>query len=122
LTFHLLRVLSLKITVECEKPRYAKGKYEFEKLQDVFEFLDKIRGFAKGTIGSWLLLLAKDGYISYAHTARWVIGMKSDFHDYQLAQKVARETGLVKAFDKRSSDVGVALRFAKAFDEEASKH
>jgi hypothetical protein len=112
----------LRITVECEKPKYVKGKYEFEKLEDVCKFLVKIKGFAKGTIGSWLLILAKDGYISRTHTARSEIEMKSDFHDYELAQKVARETGLVRAFDRRSPKLDIAFAFAKAFDKEASKH
>lgn len=110
----------MKITVECESPKYAKGKFEFETLEDVYKFLVKIKGFTKVKVGTWLLILAKDGYISKTHTARWVIGMESNFHDYQLAQKVARETGLVRAFDKISPKLDLALAFAKAFDKEAS--
>jgi hypothetical protein len=106
--------------IECDKPKYVKGKYEFEKLKEVFRFLAKIRGFAKGTIGSWLLDIAQDGSIDGVSTARLSIKIKSDFHDYELAQKIAGETGLVGAFDKRSSKLDVALIFAKAFDKEAS--
>ena len=109
----------MKITVECEKPKYAKGNYNYTKLEDVYHFLVGIKGFPKGKIGHWLLGVAKDGSISRVHTARFTIDIKSDFHDYQLAQRIAQKTGLIRAFDRESPNVGVALSFAKAFDKEA---
>lgn len=120
MTFFLFEGAWLRIIVNCDKPKYAKGKYEFEKLEDVYKFLVKIKGFAKPTIGSWLLTIAKDGCINRVSTARLSIEIKSDFHDYQLAQKIARGTKLVGAFDRVSPKLDVALSFAKAFDKEAS--
>jgi DNA-directed RNA polymerase specialized sigma24 family protein len=112
----------LRIMVECESPKYAKGKYEFEKLEEVFKFLVKIKGFAKSTVGSWLLTIAKDGCINGTRTARSSLKIKSDFHDYELAQKVAEETGLIRGFGRVSPKLDIALAFAKAFDKEANKH
>jgi hypothetical protein len=111
----------LKITVECESPKYAKGKSNFAKLEDVYEFLVRIRGFPRGNIGSFLLTIAKDGCIHGAYTARYGLKITSDFHDYALAQKVATETGLSRAFGRISPRLDIALSFAKAFDKEADK-
>jgi len=112
----------LKITVECEKPKYAKGKYDFETLENVFKFLVGIKGFPRGNIGSFLLTIAKDGCIHGVYTARYALKITSDFHDYALAQKVATETRLVGAFDRVSPKLDIALVFAKSFDKEASEH
>ncbi len=112
----------MKITVECEKPKYAKGKYDFETLENVFKFLVGIKGFPRGNIGSFLLTIAKDGCIHGVYTARYALKITSDFHDYALAQKVATETRLVGAFDRVSPKLDIALVFAKSFDKEASEH
>jgi hypothetical protein len=108
----------LKIKVECDKPKYAKGVYEYSSLEELFTFLNNIRGFAKSNLGSWLLCVAKDGAIHGVYTARIGIKVKSNFHDYELAQKIARKTGLVGAWDKVSPNPEIALAFAKAFDKE----
>jgi len=111
----------LKIKVECDKPKYAKGTYEYHKLEEVFGFLNGIKGFAKPTIGAWLLCVAKDGAIEGVHTARIGIAIHSDSFDYQLAQKIAHKVGLIYGFDRTSTKLDVALAFAKAFDKEISR-
>ena len=111
----------LKIKVECDKPKYVKGIYEYTNLEQVFNFLNDIRGFSKPTIGAWLLNIAKDGSIHGVYTARIGIKIHSDFHDYELAQKTAKNTGLLYSWDKVSSKLETALAFARAFDIEADK-
>jgi len=111
----------LKIEVECLSPRYVKGNYGYRKLEEVFNLLVRIKGFPKGYIGHWLLTLAKDGSIDGVYTARYGIKMKSDFHNYTLAQKVAKESGLLQSFDKTSPKLEIALAFARSFDKEAYK-
>lgn len=110
----------MKIKVECNKPKYVKGTHEYTKLEEVFNFLNRIRGFAKPTIGAWLLCIAKDGAIDGVHTARIGIAIHSDFSDYELAQKIAHKVGLIYGFDRTSTKLDVALAFAKAFDKEVS--
>ena len=111
----------MKIKVECDKPKYAKGIYEYTKLEDVFLFLNRIKGFCRADIGSWLLCIAKDGSIEGVYTARIGLKMHSDFCDYELAQKIAKNTGLIYSFDRVSPKLDTALAFAKAFDIEANK-
>jgi len=111
----------LKITVECASPKYVKGNYDFARLEDVFNFLVRIKGFSRGNIGRWLLNIAKDGRIAGAYTARYGLKIESDFHNYALAQKIAKETELVQSFNKVSSKPEIAMAFAKAFDREANK-
>ena len=108
----------MKITVECEKPKYAKGTYQYSSLEEVYNFLTSIKGFAKPTVGAWLLCIAKDGVIHGVYTARLAIIVNSDFHDYKLAQKIAEETGLIYGFGKTDKKLETALAFAKVFDEE----
>jgi len=38
-TFSFFEGTFLRINVECEKPKYAKGKYDFETLENVLSFL-----------------------------------------------------------------------------------
>ena len=111
----------LKIKVECSSPRYVKGNYEYRNLEEVFNLLVKIKGFPRGNIGHWLLNLAKDGCIDGVYTARYGLKMKSDFHNYTLAQKAAKESGLLQSFDKVSPKLEIALAFARSFDKEAYK-
>jgi hypothetical protein len=105
--------------VECKSPKYAKGNYDYTKLEDVYNFLVGIKGFPKGDIGNWLLKIAKDGRIDGVYIARYAFEVKSDFHNYALAQKIAKETGLTRAFYRVSPKLEKALAFAKAFDKEA---
>lgn len=112
-----LRKRTLKIIVDCEKPKYVKGTHECSSLEEVYNFLTNIKGFAKPTVGAWLLCIAKDGLISGVHTARLEIKIHSDFHDYQLAQKIAKETGLIYGLDKTDEKLETALAFAKTFDK-----
>jgi hypothetical protein len=109
----------LKIKVECSSPKYVKGNYEYQRFEEVYNLLVRIKGFPKGYVGQWLLNLAKDGSIDGVYTARYGLKIKSDFHDYTLAQKVAKESGLLKSFDKVSPRLDIALAFAKSFDKEA---
>lgn len=111
----------MKIIIKCASPKYVKGNYVLSKLEEVFDFLTGIKGFPKGYIGSWLLNIAKDGHIYGVYTARYGLEIESDFHNYALAQKIAKETRLVQAFDRVSSKPDVAMAFARAFDKEASK-
>jgi hypothetical protein len=106
----------LNISIECKSPKYAKGTYNYTKLEDVFNFLVSIRGFPRGKIGHWLLNVAKDGIIHGVYTARYGLKIESDFHDYELAQKIAEETGLTQPFDRVSPNMDVALSFAESFD------
>jgi hypothetical protein len=76
--------------VECASPKYVKGNYGFAKLEDVFNVLLRIKGFPRGYIGHWLLNIAKDGRIDGVYTARYGLKIESDFHNYALAQKIAR--------------------------------
>ena len=119
--FFILAGNLLKITVECASPKYVKGNYGFAKLKDVFNFLVRIKGFPRGYIGHWLLNIAKDGRIDGVYTARYGLKIESDFHNYALAQKIAKETGLIQSFDKVSSKPEIAMAFAKAFDREVGK-
>jgi hypothetical protein len=107
----------LKITVECRSPKYAKGNYNYAKLEDVYSFLVGIKGFPRGKIGHWLLNVAKDGIIHGVYTARYGLKIESDFHDYQLAEKIAEETGLMQSFDRVSPRMDIALSFARSFDK-----
>ena len=109
----------MKIVVECKSPKYVKGNYNYTKLEDLFHFLVRIKGFPRGKIGHWLLNVAKDGVIHGVYTARYGLKIESDFHGYELAQRIARETELIQPFDKVSPKLDVALSFAKSFDEEA---
>ncbi len=111
----------LRITVKCTSPKYVKGNYDFSRLEDVFNFLVRIKGFPRGYIGSWLLNIAKDGCIHGVYTARYGLEIRSDFHNYALAQRIAEETGLLQSFDKVSSKPDIAISFAKTFDKEAGK-
>jgi hypothetical protein len=111
----------LKITIECEKPKYVKDTYHYQGLEDVYKFLLSIRGFPKGLIGHWLLNIAKEGFITPVRTARYDIGIDSDFHNYAFAEKMAKEVGLVYSFDIVSPKLEKALAFAQAFDEEVNK-
>jgi hypothetical protein len=47
--------------------------------------------------------------------------MGSNVHDYLLAQKVARAAGLLRTFDRVSSNLDKALVFAQSFDKEANR-
>jgi hypothetical protein len=107
----------LKITVDCKSPKYAKGSYNYTKLEDVYSFLVRIKGFPRGKIGHWLWVVAKDGIIHGVYTARYGLKIESDFHDYQLAEKIAEETKLLQAFDRVSPRLDVALSFARSFDK-----
>ena len=111
----------MKIKVECSGPRYVKGDYEYRKFEEVFNLLVRIKGFPRGNIGHWLFNLAKDGSIDGVYTARYGLKVKSDFHNYTLAQKVAEESRLLQSFDKISPKLEVALAFARSFDKEVYK-
>lgn len=103
--------------MECERPRYAKGSYDYTKLEDIYHFLVRIKGFPRGKIGHWLWCVAKDGIITGVYTARYGLRIESDFHDYQLAEKIADKTGLMRSFGSVSPRLDVALSFARSFDE-----
>jgi hypothetical protein len=105
--------------VECKSPKYVEGNYNYTKLEDVYNFLVRIKGFPRGKIGHWLLVVAKDGIIEGVYTARYGLRIVSDFHNYQLAQRIAEETRLIQAFDKVSPKMDVALSFARSFDNVA---
>jgi hypothetical protein len=112
------------IKVNCLAPKHAKGEYEFGKFEELFYWLAKIRGLAKGDPGNILFGLAKDGFYRVS-TARFSIGIECDFQDYFVAREVAERVGLLR--HKRGSDIlnsdrSVALRFAKILDEEALQH
>jgi len=111
----------LKIMAKCSAPRYAKGEYEFRSFEKVFDWLVKIRGFPKGGVGRFLFALAKDGHIDGVYTAHYSFEMESDFHDYFLAQEVARKTGLLYSFDRLSPKLDIALAFAKTLDKEVKR-
>ena len=108
----------MKIIIECKSPKYVKGTYNYTKLEDVFHFLVRVKGFPRGKIGYWLLDVAKDGIIHGVYTARYGLKIESDFHDYELAQKIANESGLMQPLGKVSEKIEIALSFAKSFDEE----
>ena len=111
----------MRISVKCKSPKYVKGNYDYAKLEDVFNFLLRIKGFPKGYVGHWLLNIAKDGRIDGVYTARYGLSIESDFHNYALAQKIAKESGLLLSFDSVSSKLDTALAFAQSFDKEAYK-
>lgn len=111
----------MKIYVDCENPKYVSGKYEFDKLEELFKFFMGIKGFPRGNIGSFLLTIAKDGSISGPYTSRYGFKITSDIHDYMLAKKLANETKLIDASDKVNWNLDTTLDFAKAFDKEVAK-
>lgn len=98
-----------------------KGNYEYQNLEEVFNLLVRIKGFPRGNVGHWLFNLTKDGSIHGVYTARYGLKIESDFHDYTLTQKVAKDSGLLRSFDKVSPRLDIALAFAQSFDKEAHK-
>ena len=110
----------MKVRISCKRPRYAVGEFTLSSLEEVYDWLAKIKGFASGGIGPWLLGLAKDGYLGRSISAREDIEIQSDTHDYLLAQDVAKETGLLGALDRVSGDRPVALEFARETDRRLS--
>jgi len=106
----------LKIKVNCIAPKYVRGDYEFHTFEELYNFLFRIKGLAKKYLSTWLYAVAKDGSISM-HSARCVIEIKSDFHDYDLANKVAQKVGRFKDPENRN----LALIFAKTLDKEIVK-
>jgi hypothetical protein len=109
----------LRVVVKCESPEYVKGNYEYTGLEGLFNFLLRIKRFPRGLIRYWLWNVAKEGFIGRVSCAMYDLEINADFHDYQLAKKIAEETRLLGAFDKVSENLDVALRFARAFDREA---
>jgi len=111
------------IRVKCSAPKYAKGQHEFRGLEELYNWLIKVKCLPRGNIGSYLYKLSKDGHVDRTVTARYDIEIESDFHDCLLAQEIAQKVGLLR--HKRgaleevvSPNLPPALKFAKAFDEE----
>lgn len=111
------------IKVKHSAPKYAEDKNEFLGFEELYNWLIKIKGLLRGNVSSYLFKLAKDGYVGRVVNARLDMEIESDFHDYFLAQEIARKVGLLrhkKGFLEEiiSPHLNLALKFAKAFDEE----
>lgn len=109
----------MKVKIKCTSPKYASGELQFSRFEDVWHWLCGIKGLGKGAVGRWLYALAKDGFVSVG-SARYNIEMKSDFHDYFLAQELGFKVGLLKTRrlgDSFSRERAVALAFAKEVDQ-----
>lgn len=107
----------MKVVINCMAPKYARGKFEFGTLEEVYHWLSNIKGLSKGSPSRWLFALAKDGSDG-GSTARYFFQAESSFHDYSLAREVAFATGLLKGGERYSSDRDVALTFAREWDKQ----
>ena len=85
----------VRITVDCQKPKYAKGYFEVSKFEDIFHWLGTIKGLPKGEPSRRVYYLVKTGH-AHDYTDREAIEMRSDFFDRSLALEVGEMTGLVR--------------------------
>ena len=101
------------------KPNYVKGKYEFDKLEDVGLWLFRIKCLAKGQAGRWLYSLAKSGAAG-GQTMKFNIEMNCTPNNYFVVSDKAYNVGLLKGGiggDCYSSDIAIALEFAREIDK-----
>ncbi len=106
----------MTIEVECERPKYAKGRRRFNRFEDLFVWLTNIRGLSMAYPSYCLFWLAKDGSYS-SYTARHGFEMKTDAASYELARDVARRVGLLKTRERVNRDRHAARLFAREMDQ-----
>lgn len=104
----------MDIQIKCT---WAKGDSSFNKFEDVFRWLSNLKGLGKGSLGSVLYQLAKQG--SYESCMRSNFKVESTFADYFVVERIAAETKLRKSrvggyVTSRNRDI--ALAFAKELD------
>ena len=108
----------MRITVNCQRPKYASGQHEFSTLEEVFHWLGTIKGIPRTEPSRRVYHLAKTG-CSRNYTAGEAIAMQSDFPDRILGQEVGERTGLLSwrmGDEQVSGDRGKGLEFAREMD------
>jgi len=105
----------MKVVVKMEAPKYVRGSYTFDSLGKLYDFLALIKGLGESNIGPFIFTLAKDGVLNLSKYG-FSINAKLDCADYVLANKLAKEIGLVNGFGRFKPAKAKILTFVKAFD------
>jgi len=108
------------ITVHCENPKYARGDFKFKGLSELYDWLTLIRSVSEDSISQFLFGIAKDGSLDISKYGLSV-KIKSDFHDYFLANRIAEQVGLIGPMGKFMPSKDKAQRFAREFDIAAQR-
>lgn len=104
-----------KITVECDAPKYAKGKYAFKSFVEFYEWLCTIKRVSRHDLCVFIFNVAKDGR---ARGGKYGLGLavSSDRCDYALANEIASNVDLFDSSGKCRDKHKVRI-FAEKFDE-----
>jgi hypothetical protein len=110
----------MKIEVGCLCPKYAIGEYELHSLEELFQWLTKIKGVPKSYIYGILYDMAIGELRKLRE--RDIIYFKSDIGEQLLAQEVAAEVERMHPeYKTRKKDdkarLEEALAFARNFDK-----
>jgi len=111
----------MRITVECERPKYAKGRFQFDSLDELCHWLNRIQAFKNKETGIILHSIAKDGDFK-GSTVRYRITIECNFRSYELAVDLGFKTKLLVPHLGGyiySEDRASARKFAREMDKHA---
>lgn len=115
-----ITVTPMLITVKIRNPKYVRRNYEFDSLEKLYNMLALIRSVGKHNLSSYIFVLAKDGRLNLSKYG-FSIDAKLDCPDYTLANKLAKDVGLIVGWERFKPDKEKTLAFAKAFDSAKSR-
>ena len=108
----------MNIKVRCRAPKYVAGEHCFSSLEELYYWLSSIRGLPKHGVSTIIYFVAKEGFDNSKYR-RLDAEITADFHNYSLAEKLAKNAGLLMkkglAYELKPNREK-ALAFAKALD------
>jgi len=107
------------IVVKMRSPKYMRDTYRFASLQELYDMFVLIRSVGESNIGSYLFALAKDGNLNVSKYG-FSIDARLDCPDYTLANKLARDVGLIVGIGRFTREKAKVKAFVKAFDSAKS--
>jgi len=105
----------LHIKVICRTPKYARGKFEFNSLKELLQWLRTVRSVSSSDLSRFVFAIAKDGELKLAKYGLH-LNIEFDSADYFLANKLAEGIGLISHFGKMKEDERKITAFAELFD------
>lgn len=108
------------INVRIDAPRYVQGMYKFKTLEQFYDLLVLIKSVGNRNLSSYIFVLAKDGTLNLSKYG-FSIDARLDCSDYALANKLARDVGLIDTRKSFKPSKEKILAFAKAFDSAKSQ-
>lgn len=105
----------MHIRVVCKSPKYACGKFEFNSLEELLQWLHSVKSVSSPDLSRFIFAIAKDGELKLAKYGLH-LDIESDSPDYFLANRLAEEIGLITYAGKIKEDERKVTTFAKSYD------